>query len=42
MKSQSLFSEKTKKNILNLSSAEFGQRVVVVNETVYQMLHCIK
>ena len=32
MKRQSLFSEENKKNIINLSSAEFAQRVVQVNE----------
>ena len=30
MKGQSLFSEKNKKNIISLSSAEFAQRVVKV------------
>ena len=31
MKCQSLFPEKNKKNILNLSSAKYAQRVVTVN-----------
>ena len=31
MKCQILFSEKSKKNIINLSSAEFAQRVIKVN-----------
>ena len=31
MKCQSLFSGKNKKNIINILSAEFAQRVVIVN-----------
>ena len=35
MKCQSLFSEKSKKNIINLTSAEFAQRVVKVSVLIF-------
>ena len=35
MKLQILFSGKTKKNIINLSSAELAQRVVKINQCLY-------
>ena len=37
MKCQILFSEKNKKNIFNLSSAEFAKRVVKITEVVVHM-----
>ena len=38
MKSQNLFSVKNKKNIMNLSSAEFAQRMVTVNSKEHAYL----
>ena len=38
MKCHSLFSEKNKKNIMNMSSAEFAQSVVTV-DTSHQRRH---
>ena len=38
MKCQILFSDENKKNIINLSSAEFAERVVKVNIQFYTFL----
>ena len=42
MKSQNLFFWKNKKNIINLSSAEFAQRVVKVNIVLQLTRHKAK
>ena len=39
MKCQSLFSEKIKKNIINLSFAAFGQRVIKLNHVNHISLY---
>ena len=42
MKCQSLFSGKSKKNIINMSAAELAHRVVMVKLLFYEMnRHCV-